>query len=77
MVTNERRRMAIHRTRQVATERLHASRLCDEARNGQILVDAKVHAEIETRVETESVGELTLKGFRRPVQAFNVCKLRL
>jgi class 3 adenylate cyclase len=50
-----------------------ASRLCDEARNGQILVDAKVHATIESQVQLESVGELELKGFRRPVKAFNVC----
>jgi adenylate cyclase len=52
-----------------------ASRLCDEASNGQILVDAKVHAAIETQVEMELVGELELKGFRRPVKAFNVCRL--
>jgi adenylate cyclase len=53
-----------------------ASRLCGEARNGQILVDAKVHAEIEALAELESVGELDLKGFRRPVKAFNVRRLR-
>jgi adenylate cyclase len=53
-----------------------ASRLCDQARNGQILVDAKVHAEVEPLVELESAGELELKGFRRPVKAFNVCGLR-
>jgi adenylate cyclase len=52
-----------------------ASRLCDEARNGQILVDAKVHAAIETQVEMEPIGDLELKGFRRPVKAFNVCGL--
>jgi adenylate cyclase len=52
-----------------------ASRLCDHARNGQILVDAKVHAAVKASVELESVGELDLKGFRRPVKAFNVCKL--
>jgi len=52
-----------------------ASRLCDEARNGQILVDAKVHAAIELQVNMESVGDLDLKGFRRPVKAFNVCGL--
>ncbi len=53
-----------------------ASRLCDQARNGQILVDAKVHAEIETLADLESVGELELKGFHRPVKAFNVRKLQ-
>jgi class 3 adenylate cyclase len=27
-------------------------------------------------VETESVGELTLKGFHRPVPAYNVLRLK-
>ena len=49
-----------------------ASRLCDEARNGQILVDAKVHAQVKGLAEMESVGELSLKGFHRPVKVFNV-----
>ena len=52
-----------------------ASRLCDHARNGQILVDAKVHAEVEPLAMLESIGELDLRGFRRPVKAFNVRKL--
>jgi adenylate cyclase len=54
-----------------------ASRLCDQALNGQILVDAKVHAEIKELAELETVGELELKGFRGRVKAFNVRKLRL
>jgi adenylate cyclase len=49
-----------------------ASRLCDQARNGQILVDAKVHAQIKGLAEMEPVGELSLKGFHRPVKVFNV-----
>ena len=49
-----------------------ASRLCDQARNGQILVDAKVHAQVEGLAEMESVGELSLKGFQRPIKVFNV-----
>ena len=49
-----------------------ASRLCDQARNGQILVDAKVHAQVKGLAEVESVGELRLKGFHRPVKVFNV-----
>jgi class 3 adenylate cyclase len=53
-----------------------ASRLCDHALNGQILVDAKVHAEAGALADLESVGELDLKGFRRPVKAFNVRRLR-
>jgi adenylate cyclase len=49
-----------------------ASRLCDQARNGQILVDAKVHAQVKGLAEMESVGELSLKGFHRSVKVFNV-----
>jgi class 3 adenylate cyclase len=35
-----------------------------------------VHAAVQTLAELESVGELDLKGFRRPVKAFNVRELR-
>jgi adenylate cyclase len=53
-----------------------ASRLCDQAGSGQILVDAKVRAEVESLADLESIGELDLKGFHRPVKAFNVRGLR-
>jgi adenylate cyclase len=53
-----------------------AARLCAEANSGQILVDPKVHSAIETLADTEPAGELTLKGFHRPVKAFNVRQLR-
>jgi adenylate cyclase len=49
-----------------------AARLCAEAKNGQILIDSKVFAAIEELAETEPVGGLVLKGFHRPIQAFNV-----
>ena len=54
-----------------------ASRLCDAAGNGQILVDTKVHTAIAALAETEPIGELTLKGLHHPVLVFNVRKLRL
>jgi class 3 adenylate cyclase len=53
-----------------------ASRLCSEARPGQVLVSRKVAGAVEELVEAEPVGELTLKGFRRPVTAFNILRLR-
>ena len=53
-----------------------AARLCAEARNGQILVDRKVHAAIETVADLELAGEFSLKGLQRPVPAFNVRALR-
>jgi class 3 adenylate cyclase len=53
-----------------------ASRLCGEAKAGQILVTRRVLGEIEDVVDADSVGELTLKGFQKPVPAFNVRALK-
>ncbi len=53
-----------------------ASRLADEATGGQILIAQRLYAEVENDVGVESVGEFTLKGFPRPVQAFNVLAVR-
>ena len=53
-----------------------ASRLADEATGGQILIAQRLYAEVEADVEVEPVGEVTLKGFQRPVAAFNVLAVR-
>jgi class 3 adenylate cyclase len=53
-----------------------ASRLCDEARGGQILLSQRVYAQVEELVEAEPVGELTLKGFHRPVTTYTVLRLK-
>jgi adenylate cyclase len=53
-----------------------AARLCGEAKSGQILVDGKVHTAVEALTEFETVGELELKGFHRPVAAFDIRALR-
>jgi len=53
-----------------------AARLCDQAKSGEILIDGKVHAAVESMAELEPVGELALKGLHRPVLAFNVRELR-
>ncbi|HEX9236851.1 MAG TPA: adenylate/guanylate cyclase domain-containing protein, partial [Actinomycetota bacterium] len=53
-----------------------ASRLCDEARPGQILVNERVFAEVEELVEAEPAGELTLKGFVKPVAALAILDLK-
>jgi adenylate cyclase len=52
-----------------------ASRLCGEARPGQILISQRVLAAVEDLVEVEPVGELQLKGLLKPVPAFNVVRL--
>jgi class 3 adenylate cyclase len=49
-----------------------ASRLCDEAKPGQILISPRVRQAIEKAVAVESVGEFTLKGIRRPMMTYNV-----
>jgi len=49
-----------------------ASRLCDEAKPGQILISARVRQAVEQAVTVEAVGEFTLKGIRRPMAAYNV-----
>jgi adenylate cyclase len=53
-----------------------ASRLADEASGGQILIAQRLYAEVEDDVEVETAGEFTLKGFPRPVAAFNVLSVR-
>ncbi len=53
-----------------------ASRLADEATAGQLLITQRLHAEVEDDIEVESVGEFMLKGFQRPVAAFNVLAVR-
>ncbi len=53
-----------------------ASRLADEASGGQILIAQRLYAEVEQDVDVEPAGEFTLKGFQRPVTAFNVVAVR-
>jgi GAF domain-containing protein len=49
-----------------------ASRLCDEAEPGQILISPRVLMKVENAVTVEPVGEFELKGIRRPLAAYNV-----
>lgn len=53
-----------------------AARLCGEAKPGEILAPQRLLANVENLVEVESVGELTLKGFHRPVTAYNILRLK-
>jgi len=53
-----------------------AARLCGEAGDGQILVSPRIFSKTETLIDVESIGELTLKGFQRPVFAYNVLAVR-
>jgi len=53
-----------------------AARLCGEAKAGQILISLRVAGEVENVIEAEEVGPLALKGFAKPVAAFNVLGLK-
>jgi class 3 adenylate cyclase len=53
-----------------------SARLCGEAKPGEILIAQRLLASIEDLVDSEPVGELTLKGFHRPVAAFRVLGLK-
>ena len=54
-----------------------AQRLSAEAKPGQILVSQRIFAAIEAAVQSESVGDLVLKGYSRPVAAYRVVALRV
>jgi len=49
-----------------------ASRLCDEAKPGQILISPRVLLAVDKAVNVEPVGEFAMKGIRRPMMTYNV-----
>jgi adenylate cyclase len=52
-----------------------AARLCAEAKDGQILVSSRIAGFVDAVARLEELGNLELKGLRRPVAAFNVAEL--
>ncbi|HSD40591.1 MAG TPA: response regulator [Burkholderiales bacterium] len=53
-----------------------ASRLCGEARGGDIIVSARAAAALTDSFSVQPIGPLTLKGFRDPVEAFRLSGAR-
>ena len=53
-----------------------AARLCGEAKPGEILVSQRLLGGVDELVEAKPAGELTLKGFHRPVTAHNILRLK-
>jgi class 3 adenylate cyclase len=49
-----------------------AARLCAEAKDGQILISSRIAEAVEAVAIMEDLGNLELRGLRRPVAAFNV-----
>ena len=53
-----------------------ASRLCDEAKAGQIVVSRRVYGAVEQWVEARPLDDLQLKGFNHPVLAMEILRWR-
>lgn len=53
-----------------------AARLCSEAQHGHILVSGRLWQLVEPLVSADPVGDLTLKGFQRPVPTYNITGLK-
>ena len=51
-----------------------ASRLCDEAQDGQILVSKRVAAAVETLFPLQEIGDVVLKGLAQAVEVYNVSR---
>ncbi len=49
-----------------------ASRLCDQATDGQILISKRVAGAVEGNAQLEEIGDLALKGLSQAVAVFNV-----
>ena len=52
-----------------------ASRLCDEASDGQILISKRVAGAVESVASLEEIGDLALKGLAQAVAVYNVVGL--
>jgi class 3 adenylate cyclase len=53
-----------------------ASRLCDEAKAGQIVVSRRVYGMVEPWVDARPLDDLQLKGFNHPVLAVEILRWR-
>ncbi|MFK4511418.1 HAMP domain-containing protein [Bradyrhizobium daqingense] len=53
-----------------------ASRLCGEAKAGQVVVSRRVYGMVEPWVEARSLDDLQLKGFNHPVLAMEILSWR-
>ena len=53
-----------------------ASRLCDEAKAGQIVVARRVYGMVEDWVDARPLDDLQLKGFNHPVLAVEILRWR-
>jgi adenylate cyclase len=52
-----------------------AARLSDEAAPGQVLLSQRAYAALEGCVEARPVAELRMKGFAKPIQAYELVRV--
>lgn len=52
-----------------------ASRLCDKASDGQILLARRAYLDVETQVQTKSLGTFELKGVKSAVEVYDLLGL--
>ncbi|HMK14666.1 MAG TPA: response regulator [Burkholderiales bacterium] len=50
-----------------------AARLCGEAQGGQILVSQRVEGALGDVAKSQPIGDVSLKGFNKPIKAFEIC----
>jgi class 3 adenylate cyclase len=53
-----------------------AFRLCTEAAGNQILISQRIHVAVADLVNVKEIGPLQLKGFHRPVPAYEIVDLK-
>ena len=52
-----------------------ASRLCDRAAHGEVLVTQQVAAELDGQAEMTRAGDIALKGVSRPLEVFRLLSI--
>jgi class 3 adenylate cyclase len=52
-----------------------ASRICDKATDGQILITQRAYLDVEARVEAKPLGKLELKGVKQATEVYNIVGL--
>lgn len=53
-----------------------ASRLCDRAAHGQILLTRRAHADVEANVEVKALGAYRLRGVKSAIEVYDVLGVR-
>ncbi len=52
-----------------------SARLCGDASHGQILTTSRITAAVDGMIETEAMGEQSMKGLHKPIPVFKVLRL--